>query len=272
MSCLARQHIWGITCVNNALYLGNPLGFETINIPFSLILLSAGQIEQMGYHSRQFLGFKGILIISWLLLQRSIMNLFLMISIVTLTPRKIQRYILLPAVIPTCQRQKKHTIKTPRGLNGCYASRGYKQHQLRVVTGVWVPLTCLSSVNSGSDGRGCWPPCWQGRSSSQHRNSRNLSRCLSADAPPVWLHLWDDFLVNNILVLVRFYIHKSKYFKAKPSFYVFHNELISYTLSFLNYLLLLIFYFLLHLILLLCKEYYFKWCLANFEALLRVIC
>lgn len=122
-----------------------------------------------------------------------------------------------------------------------------------MVTGVWVPLTCLSSVNSGSDGRGCWPPCWQGRSSSQHRNSRNLSRCLSADAPPVRLHLWDDFLVNNILVLVRFYIHKSKYFKAKPSFYVFHNELISYTLSFLNYCYCLFFYFLLHLILLLCR-------------------
>jgi len=41
-----------------------------------------------------------------LLLQKDTDEIFLMISMMTLTPRKIQRYILLPAVIPTCQTQK----------------------------------------------------------------------------------------------------------------------------------------------------------------------
>ncbi len=38
-----------------------------------------------------------------------------------------------------------------------------------------------------------------------------------------------DFLVNNILILGKFYIHKCKYMKVKPRFNVFHNEFLSYT-------------------------------------------
>lgn len=38
----------------------------------------------------------------------------------------------------------------------------------------------------------------------------------------------DDFLVNNILILGKFFIHKSKYMKVKPRFGVFHNEFLSY--------------------------------------------
>lgn len=44
---------------------------------------------------------------AWLLLlQKDTNKMFVIISMMTLTPRKIQRYILLPAVIPTCQTQK----------------------------------------------------------------------------------------------------------------------------------------------------------------------
>ncbi|KAF7643665.1 hypothetical protein LDENG_00235560, partial [Lucifuga dentata] len=39
----------------------------------------------------------------------------------------------------------------------------------------------------------------------------------------------DEFLINNIVILGKFYIHKSKYMKVKPRFCVFHNEFLLYT-------------------------------------------
>lgn len=41
----------------------------------------------------------------------------------------------------------------------------------------------------------------------------------------------DDFLVNVIVVLCKFYIHKSKFMKVKPRFCGFHNEFLSYSKS-----------------------------------------
>ena len=38
-----------------------------------------------------------------------------------------------------------------------------------------------------------------------------------------------DFLVNNILIPVKFYIHKCKYMKVKPRFIVLHNKFLSFT-------------------------------------------
>ncbi len=39
----------------------------------------------------------------------------------------------------------------------------------------------------------------------------------------------DAFLVNSILMMGKFYIHKSKYLKVKPAFCAFHNEFVLYT-------------------------------------------
>ncbi len=39
----------------------------------------------------------------------------------------------------------------------------------------------------------------------------------------------DDFLVNSILMMGKFYIHKLKYLKVKPTFCAFHNEFVLYT-------------------------------------------
>ncbi len=39
----------------------------------------------------------------------------------------------------------------------------------------------------------------------------------------------DDFLVNSILMMGKFYIHKSKYLKVKPDFCAFHKEFVLYT-------------------------------------------
>ena len=33
----------------------------------------------------------------------------------------------------------------------------------------------------------------------------------------------------SLVILGKFYIHKSKYMKVKPRFYVFHNEFLSFT-------------------------------------------
>jgi len=38
----------------------------------------------------------------------------------------------------------------------------------------------------------------------------------------------NGLLVNTILILGKFYIHKWKYMKVKPKFCVFHNEFVSY--------------------------------------------
>ncbi len=40
----------------------------------------------------------------------------------------------------------------------------------------------------------------------------------------------DDLLVNKILILGKFYIHKSKCMKVKCRFSVFHNDCLSYIL------------------------------------------
>ncbi len=39
----------------------------------------------------------------------------------------------------------------------------------------------------------------------------------------------DDFLVNSILMMGKFDIHKSRYLKVKPAFCAFHNEFVLYT-------------------------------------------
>ncbi len=39
----------------------------------------------------------------------------------------------------------------------------------------------------------------------------------------------DDFLVNNVLLLGKLYIHKSKYLKMKPTFCAVYKEFISFT-------------------------------------------
>ncbi len=41
----------------------------------------------------------------------------------------------------------------------------------------------------------------------------------------------DDFLVNSILMMGKYYIHKSRYLKVKPAFCAFHNEFVLYTKS-----------------------------------------
>lgn len=38
-----------------------------------------------------------------------------------------------------------------------------------------------------------------------------------------------DFLVNNIVILGKFYIHKCKFMKVKPRFISFHNEFLAFT-------------------------------------------
>uniref|UniRef100_A0A1A8L6V8 Reverse transcriptase domain-containing protein n=1 Tax=Nothobranchius pienaari TaxID=704102 RepID=A0A1A8L6V8_9TELE len=38
-----------------------------------------------------------------------------------------------------------------------------------------------------------------------------------------------DFLVNNIIIVAKFYIHKCRYGKVKPRFYAFHNECLSFS-------------------------------------------
>ena len=39
----------------------------------------------------------------------------------------------------------------------------------------------------------------------------------------------EDFLVNTVLILPKFFIHKCKYSKVKPKFCMFHNDFVSFS-------------------------------------------